>query len=106
MKEWTQKECKKNKKPTKKAQKIIWSNSVDGEDLYTAPVRKFNHEDNNEDDDDDDKDNYPDDQNQKHINEDNSEDDEEYNEEKVDDPQEEEKENETNSAASLISEKE
>jgi len=102
MKKQTQKESKKNKKPTKKACKIIQSDSLDGEDLYTAPVRKCNNEDNDEDDEDDD--DLKEDQNQKHKNEDNSEDDEDYNEDKEDDPQED-KDSETNSAASLISEK-
>jgi len=104
MKKRTQKESKKNKKPTKKARKIIWSNSVDEEDLYTAPVRKCNNEDNDEDDEEE-EDDPEEDQNQKHKNEDNSEDDEDYNEDKEDDPQED-KDSETNSAASLISEKE
>jgi len=89
IKKQTQKESNKNKKPTKKARKIIQSNPVDKDDLYSAPVRKRNHEDDDEDDKDKDNDDPEYDQNQKHINQDNSEDDEEYNEEKEDDSQEE-----------------
>jgi len=54
IKKQTQKESKKNKKPTKKACKIIQSNSVDEEDLYTALVRKQNYEDDDDVDEEDD----------------------------------------------------
>jgi len=55
MKKQTQKENKKSKKPTKKPCKIIQSDSLDEEDLYTAPVRKCNNEEEDEDDEDNEK---------------------------------------------------
>jgi len=108
LKKRTQKECKKNKKPTKKACKIIQNDSLDKDDLYAALVRKqSNCEDDEDDEEDEDEADREEKKKKKHRNDDQdvSEDDGDSDEEKEDHGQEE-KDNEKNSAICLISEKE